>query len=132
MNSKRKITKFVLKTGIVCSLVSLFFLFFFSWNFFKVNPVEVTGYFLANLGSAFGTQIVVPENPYNTLAQQLFQKEEELQEKEKVLEGVLTRMEKENKIILNFILWSMTALFVLVLLNFYFDYRTRRIERNFS
>ncbi len=99
---------------------------------FEVTPIDVTTYLLADMGSAFGTQVSVPENPYNTLAQQLLNKEEVLDERERAMESMMAEMERENRFILNFIMWSMAVLFISILLNFYFDHQARRNNEIFS
>ncbi len=128
MNCRRKKIKTFLRGGITGLTVSLVFLLFVSWHYFSVNPGDVAKYFAATLGAASGTSVEVPSNPYNTLAQQLIEKEEELEMREKGLEGALIEAEKENRFMLNLILGAVTSLFILLLVNFYFDYQARRLE----
>ncbi len=120
--------RFVLRAGIVGAFLSLVFLFSISWHYFEVFPDDLARYFVATLGASSGTRVEVPSNPYNTLAQQLIEKEEELDRREEVLEGAILEMERENRTMLNLVLGSITALFILLLANFYLDYRARAIE----
>ncbi len=132
MVKRRKIIKKFLKGGIFVTSTALVFLFFVSWYFFDASPVDITKYGLANLGSASGTQVIVPENPYNTLAQQFIEKEEELTQREERLEGALLKMEEENRFLLSLILALVVMLSVFLLLNFYLDYRARIMGQKFS
>jgi len=129
MFDKNKKIKFFLRVGIITSALLLVFLLFLSWSYFEVYPGDIAHYFLATLGSASGTRVEVPPNPYNTLAQQLIEREEELDMRERGLEGALIQIEKENRMMLHLILGAITALFVLLLINFYFDYQVRKVER---
>ncbi len=132
MNKRRKKIKKILKGGIFVTSSALVFLLFVSWYFFEVGPVDITKYGLANLGSASGTQVRVPENPYNTLAQQFIEKEEELNKREEMVEGALVRMEEENRFLMGLILALVVMLSVFLLLNFYLDYRARVTGQRFS
>ena len=119
-------------TGIVTIL--LIVVFGFSWASFKVNPLDITGYLVAQVGSSMGVSMSVSENPFNTLAQQLEEKEAQLQEKEKALEQREASpgsrdFSEEGRIILWLISGLLIILFILILLNFYFDYkRTKYVK----
>ena len=119
--------RFIVKFGIVMTATTLIALLAFSWQFYDVNPLDLGGYLGARVGSV-GNQVEVAENPYNTLARELKEKEEELDEREKVLLQTLEERDRENRWVSNLILGSITVLFVLLLFNFYLDYRTRQEE----
>lgn len=124
-----KIVRLMVKMAIVATTTTVLILFLFSWRFYHVNPLDVTHYMVARIGSTTGTSAEVPENPYNTLAQELREREEELDEREEVLLQTLEERDRENRFISNLILISIVTLFLLVLFNFYLDYRTRKEER---
>jgi len=119
-------------TGIVTIL--LIVVFGYSWASFKVNPFDITGYLVAQVGSSMGVSMSVSENPFNTLAQQLEEKEAQLQEKEEALEqreasSGSRDFSEEGRIILWLISGLLIILFILILLNFYFDYkRTKYVK----
>lgn len=120
--------RFLVKLGIVLAATATIGLFLFSWHFYDVNPLDVGSYLGARVGSV-GTEMEVAENPYNTLAQQLREREEELDEREEVLLKTLEERNDENRWMSNLIMGSITLLFILILFNFYLDYRTRQEER---
>ena len=127
----------ILRIATVIVAVLLVFVFGFSWASFKVNPFDITGYLVAQVGSSMGVSMSVSENPFNTLAQQLEEKEAQLQEKEKALEQKETGLGGQifpsfDKIILGLIAGLLIILFVLILLNFYFDYRHRKFQRDYG
>lgn len=125
MQNKNK----VLRILIFVNLLALIFILSLSWASFKVNPAEIMKYFGAQVGSSIGVvSVSVSENPFNTLAQQLEEKEAQLQEKEKTLEQRETGLEKkgfseEGRIILGLTSGLLITLLILILLNFYFDYK---------
>lgn len=95
-----------------------------------INPLSIGKYFVYQLVSVIGVSVSVPPNPFNTLAQQLnekentlIQKEKELQEKESIIaEGKESR---QNRTIL-YAAGGGGILLALVLLNFYLDYRRKK------
>ncbi len=103
-------------------------LYVFSWQFYDVDPLDATRYLAARVGSATGTEVEVSENPYNTLAQQLREREEELDEREAVLLETLEERESDNRVVSNLMLGLILVLFVLLFINFYLDYSTRKEE----
>ncbi len=123
MNILRVAVKLAIATGILVVVG----LFIFSWRFYNVNPVDLGQYLGARVGSV-GTQLEVAENPYNSLARQLREREEELDEREKKLLETLEKRDAENRWISNLILGSITLLFILLLFNFYLDYKMRKNE----
>ncbi len=95
-----------------------------------INPLSIGKYFVYQIGSAIGVSVAVPPNPFNTLSQQLnekenalTQKEKELQQKESIISG--EKENRENRTLL-YAVGGGGILLVLVLLNFYLDYRRRR------
>lgn len=108
-------------------LFLLFSLFLFSWVRYKANPLAILKYLLAQIGTGVGVSLTVPENPFNTWAKQLQEKEFQLQEREKMINEILLKTERESKIILTLILVLMIILFFLLLINFYFDWKSRKI-----
>ena len=113
----------------------IFFLCFIIVNFLFIaglNPVDIGKFIGAKLGSAVGISTSVPENPYNKLAKDLRDKEDELDLREQEL------FEKEKALgsggQKDFLVIAMGAgiivLFTLVLLNYYLDYKRRKNEEN--
>ena len=93
------------------------------------NHPEVGDFFLAQVGSV-GISVGVLPNGYNTLAQQLADKEQELNAREAQLNGQTAavqsgRSEADTKT-LDFSAYGEAALLALVFFNFYVDYRARK------
>ena len=101
---------------------------------FNASPIVIGKYFIAQVGSAVGVTVGVAPNPFNTLAQQLKEKELALADREKELQQeeaafgkkIDKKLATQNKIFL-YLLIVGGILALLVLLNFYLDYRRRRI-----
>ncbi len=115
-----------LKTTTVGITICLAFLFIFSYYYFGVEPIEITSYLSAEVGAATGTQVSVPENPYNRLAQQLEEKEENLEEKEEALALMVQEQGQQSESILNLIFVFIIGLFIMVAANFYLDFKARK------
>ena len=101
----------------------------------QLNPLDI-GYFLSvKLGKAIGMSVSIPENPYNKVAMQLKEKEErlnareaELNQREASLESSVMNSQKK---MLGFIAVGIVVLFVLILINFYYDwFRQKRQLKN--
>ena len=122
---KMKIIKLILDTATLGVALSLALVFIYSYSVYEVTPGEALSYMAASLGSSSGAVAEVPENPYNTLAQQLIDREEELTEREEYLAEVIVRSEQNEKIT-NLIFALVIFLLILLSLNFYLDYRSRR------
>ena len=125
--------KLATKTGIITLSLFLFMSLIFSSTFYEVNPLAVVRYFLATAGSTVGVSLGVPENPFNTLAQQLKEKETRLENREYVLDEREGELEERSlflpsEIILNLILGMMIMLLSLISLNFYFDHKDRNSQ----
>ncbi|RLC38044.1 hypothetical protein DRH27_03215 [Candidatus Falkowbacteria bacterium] len=96
-----------------------------------LNPVDISRFVGAKIGSAVGMSISVQENPFNKLALQLKEKEENLTQKEKDLaqrENALNAANSPQIKLVFFLAVGITVLFILVLINFYFDYKRKRRE----
>ncbi len=90
---------------------------------YKADTLTLAKYYLAQIG----VTVSIPSNPFNTLAQRLSEKESTLSVKEQELqkkEIALREEEKKDKTVLYFSLGG-GVLLVLVLVNFYLDYRRR-------
>jgi predicted nucleic acid-binding Zn ribbon protein len=96
---------------------------------YKVGLHTLAKYYLAQIGIT----VSIPPNPFNILAQQLKEKESTLSAKEQEIQQKETLLkeqerEKKDKIILYFSLVGVVLL-ILVLVNFYLDYRRRRTSQ---
>ena len=118
--------KLALKTGIIGTTLALAFTFVFTYYSHGIHPGEIFGYLAAEMGGATtGAEVLVEENPYNQVAQQLAEKEEELEEREEELGVLLDEREAESNSTLNLILGLVVALFLLLVSNFYLDFKAR-------
>lgn len=112
----------------ITSLVFLSLVFVWGVGSGDFDFVVVGKYFLAQAGSAIGVTASVPPNPFNTLAQQLKEKEDGLELKEKALNEREKAMEQGN---MNYIVYgSLGVLSLLVMANFYLDYKRRNSDLN--
>lgn len=99
--------------------------------FFNTNPISVGRYVVAQIGSSIGITVSVPVNPFNTLAQQLDEKEALLLEKEKKLQqremGLQESLEEKGSGRNRSLIYGVVGgvLLILILMNFYFDHRRR-------
>ena len=87
---------------------------------------------LSQIGAAIGATVSVEPNPYNTLAEQLKNKEGQLSLRERALEeserAIGSRSQKADTL-LQYLLAASGMLLFLILLNFYFDWRrTTRLQ----
>lgn len=91
---------------------------------FDISPAAISQYLFAQVGSAIGMSTAVPPNPFNTLSRQLEEKEKALLEKEAGLaeKEELLAEKTDGK---NHLLIGGGILLILILLNFYLDYRRR-------
>lgn len=122
--------KLALKTGIIGTTLALAFTFVFTYHLHGVHPGEVFRHLAAEMGGATGAQVLVEENPYNQVAQQLAEKEEELEEREEELGVLLDERETESNSTLNLILGLVIVLFILLVSNFYLDFKARKRENS--
>ncbi|GEM_PF-2415539 len=121
---KKNGIKRVLGVATIMTAIILASLFVYSYSSLGLSPGDVTLFLAASIGSS----AEVPSNPYNTLAQQLREREEELDQREKDLLEEMTRLEKQNDAVLNLIMILVGVLFFLMLINFYLDYKSRSEE----
>ncbi len=118
----------------IVELFLLVLVIFSSLKVLGVNPWEFSRYVGARFTAAVGISSTasVPPNPFNTLALQLKQKEEELARREQLVEAKAAAIESPEYILRNRVIWVLIilvfSLIVLVLFNFYLDFRRRRQE----
>jgi hypothetical protein len=113
--------------------IILFFFFLFLLGYskivLKIAPTDLVFYSLASLGSSVGVSVSVPPNPYNTLVVQLQEWQNKLTEKEKILNQKELELRQksviEGEIISKLILALLIIIFLLVLINFYLDFKFR-------
>lgn len=124
--------------------IFLFFFFLFllaySKTVLKIAPTDLVFYSLASLGSSVGVSVSVSPNPYNTLAVQLQDWQNKLIEKEKTLNQKELELRQKStiqgEIISKLIVALLGIIFLLVLINFYLDFKFRikilnKGEKNF-
>ena len=95
-----------------------------------VKPVDIGKFIGAKFGRAVGMSISIPENPFNRLAMQLQEKEDRLTQREKELDEREKELGKKSFLSDNtglLMAGGIILLFVLVLVNFYLDYRRKRV-----
>ncbi len=98
-----------------------------SYSFSFAPPTVIVKNASSMLGSAsVGTNAAVDENPFNTLAQQLVNKERELQERESVLDQREFVLDARDAPLALYSLVMGFVVCLLVLANFYFDWRRSR------
>ena len=112
------------------STTSLFFLFimlFMGLASADFDFLAIGNYFLAQTGSAIGVSVSVPPNPFNTLAQQLQEKEDSLHFRERDLEAKEKKLTEDGKNLSGkFVYVVLGLLTILVSVNFYLDYKRRK------
>lgn len=98
----------------------------------NLNPIDISVFMGAKIGSAIGMDVGVPENPFNKLALQLDEKEAKLDDREKKLDERADALGVGDNIglWLMIIAFGIGVLFVLILLNFYLDIQRRRRKEN--
>ena len=126
----KKIIKLIYTLKIfLLSIIIVWFLFVLG-----LNPVGITKFVGSKIGSAIGISVGVQENSYNKLALQLQEKEEELAEKEENLDRIESEIVAKNNLFQNrlllIVVFGITILFVLILLNYYFDHKRRKANLN--
>lgn len=122
---KKVILAVIINLCLIGTLALLFFL--------NVNPADLESFLGARIGGAVSTTInkaSVAENPFNKLALDLSKKEKELNRYEQLLLEREKEIEENSSLIDNRTLMVLgvllTALFVLIALNFYFDHKRRK------
>lgn len=119
--NKKKLWNFVLRGSFcVVFLLTIFRIVTISGSSFPTIPS------LSQVGNAVGVTVSIEPNQYNSLNEQLKNKEEALKERESTLKEnesiILARSEKQDKI-LQYLLIISTVLLFLIFLNFIFDWR---------
>lgn len=97
-----------------------------------INPVDLGRFLGARIGLALNvtSSASVPANPFNTVALQLKEKEVVLDEREADLERIKAGLSDETASLKQWLVYLVplvAALLILVLMNFYFDYRERKL-----
>ncbi len=101
-----------------------------SYSFSFAPPTIVVRNAASMLGSAsVGMSAAVDENPFNTLAQQLVNKERELQARESTLDQREYVLDAREAPMAFYSLILGLGVCLLVLFNFYFDWRRARSSR---
>jgi hypothetical protein len=107
----------------------LFILIIFLYQL-GLNPVDLGRFIGAKLGSAVGMSVSVPPNPINKLALELRDREDELDNREQALNqrelDLASRPGLKSDLLTQFILVGIITLFILILLNYYLDYKRRK------
>jgi hypothetical protein len=124
--------------GFIHSL-RIVFLVFIICGFFGVvgiNPVNLSEFLGAKFGQAIGMSVSVPENPFNKIALQLQEKENSLNQREIELnkradELSAGKSDSQNPLI-TYLMLGIFVLFILVLANYYLDFKRRKTEKNYS
>lgn len=120
MKNKKK--TFISGSVITCAIV---FVLLVSFGSLSLGPKQ----FARELGAAVGASAGVLPNEYNTLAQALLKKETEVNQREAALaerEAAVLREGGEKNTKLIFVVLSVGGLLlVLILLNFYLDWRRK-------
>lgn len=95
--------------------------------FLGTNPIQLGRYIGARFGDAVGLSVSVPENPFNKLALDLKEKEDRLAQMERELSVRKQALDETGPDRLIIILGAtIFILFVLILLNYYLDYKRRK------
>jgi hypothetical protein len=98
-----------------------------------VNPIDIVKFIGAEFTSAVNVSgsASVRENPINSLALQLKNKEVALAQKEQSLQDEEASLQKIGSLQNNLIIFlsiGIVILFILIILNYYLDYRRRKKE----
>jgi hypothetical protein len=95
-----------------------------------VNPVKVSFFIGAHISRAVGMDVSVPENPFNKLALQLKEKEQLLNLREADLnKREASTADNRNDLYLAILGGGVILLFLLVMINYYLDYKRRKTGR---
>ena len=117
--------------------IYLFVLILVSFLFvIGLNPVDYSVFLGSKLGRAMGLSVSVPENPINKLALELKQKEDQLDQKELDLNQREAEIEKQIDAKYNPAIIILSAgilvLFFLILVNYFLDYRRKKVTPQLS
>lgn len=98
-----------------------------------LNPINISSFIGASFGKAVGLSVGVAENPYNKVAAQLKEKEAALDQRENELEEreqALSTPVGPQKNLLYIVFFGIIILFILLVFNFYFDYKRNKMIKN--
>lgn len=110
----------------------VYFLLFSSFVFLAylgLNPLSLGRFLGAEIGLAVGMNVGVAENPFNKLALELDNKENQLNKREQELkkqEEDLSAPNKKQDRMIFLMAIGIWALFCLILFNYYLDYKRRK------
>lgn len=108
-------------------LVFIVIVFFYQIG---LHPIELGKFVGARFSSAIGISTSVPENPFNKLALQLKERQQDLDDKEQELnrweEDLDKRTNSNDILIFSIISFGIILLFILISVNFYLDYRRKQ------
>jgi hypothetical protein len=93
------------------------------------NPLDFAAFVGSKIGSAIGISSSVPVNPYNSIALQLKEKQENLDEKESELRDREERLNAQlvsQKTVIFILAGMVGLLFILVFFNFYLDRQRKK------
>jgi len=96
-----------------------------------LSPIDLSKYFVARFSQAVGMNVSVPANPVNYLALQLEEKEKKLNRREQALNEQIVQSSAalhSNPLIV-MMGSGIGVLFLLIMINYYLDFRRRREER---
>ncbi|OGG40810.1 hypothetical protein A3A21_01100 [Candidatus Jorgensenbacteria bacterium RIFCSPLOWO2_01_FULL_45_25b] len=120
------------KTSLLLALLLISIFGLGSHFILRANPNLLKHKLLGQLGSGVGVFAVVEPNPLNTIAKQLKTKEKELEKKETMLQerenATSQRGIEIDKNILYVLMFLSTLLFILVVINFYLDWKRGKKE----
>jgi preprotein translocase subunit SecG len=99
--------------------------------YLSLHPLDLESLFQSKIGRAVGLSISVAENPYNKLALELGQKEEQIALREQKLDQLQAEIlanSRANRYIMITMTFFLLVLFFLIALNYYLDYQRRKSE----
>jgi hypothetical protein len=99
--------------------------------YLSLHPLDLESLFESKIGRAVGLSISVAENPYNKLALELDQKEEQIALREQKLDQIQAELlanTRLNRYIMLTMTFFLLILFFLIALNYYLDYQRRKSE----
>lgn len=122
------------KTNMFLLAILAVSLLFFSSFLFPFSPNTFVGGLHGHLANTVGISVGVPANPYNTFNQQLEDKKQELDEREKGIEDYESFLlsQADSLKIVNTVAVAGTSvsgiLLALVGMNFYWDFRRNKLK----
>lgn len=101
-----------------------------------IDPISLGRFIGAKLGQAVGvsTSTSVPPNPFNTLARQLSEKEQLLNDKARLLtmqaESESLKEIRRQRLLIYFLSSGVAVLFFLIMYNYYLDFKRKKQKYN--